>query len=190
MRIRVGEIREQDMWDEVRQGLENLVRGVLPQGYFPGVSPDSEPFREWARNFIRNTNHIEWFCHDIGRFQSWLENFIERIRQWENEHPNPVLNSNDVLLLLQRILMLRSLINEDLLLEQNYQNLKIENAIQHYKLITVCFLVMGGSSVVLPLLMLLLPSLKNAFIISWLGFLCFLISSITTVWYLIKSATQ
>jgi len=156
MRAQAEGMKTHDIWDRVRAGLENLVKGVLPDGYFPEIRVDSESFREWAENFIEKTEHIEWFCHEYAGY-SWVNSLIEKMRAWEREHPNPVLKSQDVALLLHRIVLLRRLVYENLLLEQNYQNLKIENAVSHYKIIIAGFLVMAISSIATPLIMLLLP---------------------------------
>jgi len=70
MRVQIGEVNERDVWDNIRQGIEDFVRAILPNGHFPEISMDSETFREWGRNFIENTNHIEWFCHETDQYRS------------------------------------------------------------------------------------------------------------------------
>ena len=188
MRVRVGEVNERDIWDNIRQSIEDLVRAILPDGHFPEISMDSETFREWARNIIENTNHIEWFCHETDQYRSWYLNFLTKMVDWESTHPNPVLNSQTVALLIQRILTLRHEINEDLHLENRYQQLKIENAIQCYQFIIIGFVFMAVSSIVIPLLMLLTPHFEGIYIVSWLSLLIFLISSTSTIYFLLLSS--
>lgn len=112
------------------------------------------------------------------------------MREWEFKYPDPVLKSQDVALLLERIIMLRWLVNEDLLLEQDYQKLKIENAISQYKMIILGFLAMGFFSIFIPLLMLLLPPINGEYIVSLISFLCFILFSLLTMWILIESAKR
>lgn len=188
MRIQVGEVNEREIWDIIRQSIEDIVRAILPNGHFPEISEDSETFREWARNFIGDTNHIEWFCHEIDQYGSWYLNFLAKMIDWESTHPNPVLNSQTVALLIQRILMLRQIINEGLLLEGRYQQLKIQNAIQGYKSIIIGFSCMALSSIVIPLLMLLIAPFDWMYLVSWLSFSVFLISTILTMFFLLQSS--
>ncbi len=112
------------------------------------------------------------------------------MRDWENKYPNPVLKSREIVLLLERILNLRRLVEKDLLLERNYQNLKVENAISHYKIIITGFLIMGFFSIFIPLLMLLLPPIDHEDLIAWSSFVGFLLSSLLTMKVLMKSAMK
>jgi hypothetical protein len=156
MRVTVGEIKENEVWKKVAKALENLVRGILPEGSLPVLEKDSEPFRKWGRRFVDSTEHISWFTHDYAG-HSWAKSLIEYMQKWEEKHPNPVLRSQDVALLLDRIMILRLLVNQDLLFESDYQSLKIENAIGNYKAIVIGFGVMGFFSIIMPLLILLFP---------------------------------
>jgi len=187
MRVRVGEINERDIWVSIRQSIEDLVRAILPNGNFPEIGVDSETFREWARNFIGDTNHIEWFCHETDQYGSWYLNFLAKMIDWESTHPNPVLNSQTVALLIQRILTLRHEIKEDLRLENRYQQLKIENTIQGYQSIIIGCVFMAVSSIVIPLLVLLIPHFDWVYLVAWLSFLIFLISSTSTIYLLLQS---
>jgi uncharacterized protein YeaO (DUF488 family) len=156
MRVRVGEIKENEVWEKVTKALENLVQGILPEGSLPVLEKDSEQFRKWATRFVDSTEHIRWFTHDYAD-HSWAKSLIEYMQEWEEKHPNPVLRSQDVALLLDRIMILRQLVTQDLLFESDYQSLKIENAIGNYKAIIIGFVVMGFSSILMPLMVLLFP---------------------------------
>lgn len=141
MRVNVGEIRQQDVWDGVRQSLEDLVRGVLPNGVLPdGNIVDSEAYREWVNNFVTSTNHIEWIDHEVDGY-SWLRSFIIKLREWEESQPNPVLRSQNVFLLIERIMTLRDMVVDEFYFEQNYQRLKIENALNHFYIIFFWFFI-------------------------------------------------
>lgn len=188
MRVRIGEVNEIDVWDNIRQSIEDLVRAILPNGNFPEISMNPEIFQEWARKFIGDTNHIEWFCHETDQFGSWYLNFLAKMIDWESTHPNPVLNSQTVALLIQRILTLRHEINEYLHLEYRYQQLQIDNAIQFYQFIIIGFVFMAVSSIVVPLLVLLLPHFDWIYLVSWLSLLIFLISSTSTIYFLLLSS--
>jgi len=183
-------VERSDIWDQVRTSLEDLVRGIIPDGYFPEISIDSIDFRNWANNFMSNTNHIEWFCHELGQNRSWFTRFMEKFESYERKRRNPVLNSQDVRLMIYKILELRDLINEDLILEQNYNTLKIENSFHHYNLIIIGFFIMAVSSIVVPLFMLLLNPNQYVTEISWISLMLFLLFSIFTMWLLITSTKK
>jgi len=189
MRADVEKMNARDVWNEIHKGLENLVKGILPNGYFPEIETISASFRNWEENFIRNTEHIEWLCHEYAGY-SWANSLIEKMIEWESRHPNPVLKSQDIALLIETIIKVRRLIYEDLLLEKNYRNLRIENAISHYRLIILGFLAMGFFSIFMPLLMLLLPPFTGEYIVSPIAFLCFILSSLLTMWLLMKSTRK
>ena len=165
MRVEVGEVKENEVWNHVRKGLEDLVKGVLPEGSFPETETDIQSLGKWAENFVRDTEHIEWFCHEYGGY-SWANSLVGKMREWEVEHFNHVLKSQDVALLLERLLLLRSLTNEALSLKRNHESLRIENAIGHYKSIIAGFLAMAFFSIFVPLMMLLFPPVGDSYIIS------------------------
>lgn len=187
MRVQAEKLDTHNIWNGVRKSLEDLVRGILPDGYFPEISPVSESFREWANAFIRNTEHIEWFYHEHNG-HSWVSGLIGRMIEWEEKYPNPVLKSRDLALLLERIMKLRRLIKEDSLWEQNYQRLKVQNAVGHYKIIITGFLTMGFFSIFIPLLMLLLPPFDGEYTVSVISFSCFILFSLLTIYMLVKTA--
>jgi len=203
MRANVRETNRSEIWDRVRESIENLVKGILPGGNFPNIEIDSDLFRKWGRDFIDDTEHIRWFTHEYGG-HSWARSFLEKMRIWETANPNPVLKSEDIASMLEKIIVMRRLVNEDLLLEENYKNLKTENAISHYKSIILAFLSMGFFSILVPLVILLFPPANSEYLIpigeylilvnvllvnliSLLGFLC---TSLIIMWLLIKAARK
>ena len=203
MRVQVGEIGANDVWNQVRDRLEDLVKGILPENSFPEIKVDSELFREWATNFVRHTEHIEWFCHDFAGY-SWAHSLVNKMREWEAQHPNPVLRSQETALLLERIRSLRRLVNKELIFERNYDSLKTENAIGHYKIIIASFLFMGLFSIVIPSLLLLFPPINNEYTV-WIGqhiltinvqhvslasFLCFVFCALLIIWLLMKTVKK
>jgi len=203
MRVEVGITEQNEVWNEVRKGLENLVRGILPYGVLPPLEKDSELFRKWAKKFVDDTEHIRWFTHDYAD-HSWAKSLIEYMREWETKYPNPVLKSQDVALLLDRIMILRQLVVKDLLLESDYQSVKIENAISNYKTIIGGFLVMGFLSIFMPLMILLYPP-DNGDYVTYIGcylvsinvqylsiviLTLFILSTILVMWILVRTARK
>jgi len=203
MLVQVGEINENDVWKQVRTGLEDLVRGILPDGSIPAVETDPESFKKWGEEFILDTQHIEWFCHELGE-SSWVKSLARKMVEWEARHPNTLLRSQDVFLMIERISVLRSLVSEALSHEQNYERLKIENAIGHYRLIIAGFVAMGFFSIFVPLMMLLFPPVGQLYMISVRGYdllvdaryvslaslICFLSLSLSIMWSLLKTAKK
>jgi hypothetical protein len=184
MRVNAGEIRQQDVWTGVTQSLEDLVRGVLPNGLYPEVSVDSQTYRTWATIFIKNTNHIEWIYHETDG-DSLFRTFIKKMIVWEMTHSNPVLTSNNIILLVGKIMNLRKRIIDELFFEQKYLRLKIENAINHFNIIIVGFLLMSVFSIVAPLLALFYNNFNiNLAGINLIGFIVF---TVLTIGLLIKS---
>jgi hypothetical protein len=203
MRVSVEGINRNEIWNKARKGIENLVKGVLPNGSFPTIEIDSDSFRKWGKDFVDDTEHIRWFTHEYGG-HSWARSFLEKMREWEIEYPNPVLRSEDIASMLEKIMVLRRLVNEDLLQEENYRNLKIENAINHYKIIISAFMAMSFFSIFVPLAILLFPPVNNEYLIQvgrnffainvlFIGlssFLGFLFASLLIIWLLIKAAQK
>jgi hypothetical protein len=199
MRVR-GAVTQTQIWDQARQSLEELVRGAVPpemigfpvvqiadSGYFTlKLEIISDTFRNGAKSFLKNTKDIDWFARDYAGY-SWARTFIEKMREWESANPNPVLRSQDVATLFERILTLRRLVPQVMHLETNYENLKIGNFISHYKIVLLGMLTMFVSSVFAPMILLftypemgmyqvtignysLSFGIDSIAIISWVGF--------------------
>jgi hypothetical protein len=167
MRVKVGKIKEDEVWNEVHEGLESFVRGIVPREalsfpaeYLPGgyLAPRfeivSDSFTKWATDFLKNTKDFEWFIREYAGF-SWAASFLTKMQEWETKHPNPVLKSQDVATLFERIMTLKRLVLNDFLLEKNYDCLRIDNFVAHYKAIVAGLLAMGFFSIFMPLIILL-----------------------------------
>lgn len=203
MRVQAGEVNVNDVWNEVRNRIEDLVRGILPEDSFPEIERDSEAFRQWARDFIDHTEHVEWFCHEFAG-DSWAESLINKMGEWEAQHPNPVLSSQEVALLLERIMELRHLVRKELLFEQSYNHLRMENAISNYKTIIVAFFSMGFFSILIPLMILLFPPVDDKYFVSigkynlpiivqhvsLVSLACFIFSAVLIIWLLMKTVRR
>lgn len=203
MRMETEGINVRDVWDRVRESLELLVQGILPNSALPALEVDSEEFRKWARKFVENTEHIRWFTH-LYAGHSWARSLIGYMRDWERNHPNPVLRSQDVALLLDRVMLLRRLVFDDLLLESDYLSLKIEHAIRDYKKIIAGFVIMGVSSIIMPLVILVFPTSDNSYVmhlgetilsinvqyISTILLAVFVASTIAVMWLIVRRAKE
>jgi hypothetical protein len=205
------------IWKQAMDSLEELVRGVIPteitgfpvekiadtEFFIPKIGVLSPELSKGLKNFLKNTKDIEWFTQDFNGY-SWAKTFIEKMREWESIYPNPVMNSQQVATLFEKIITLRRLTPQVFLLEKNYENLKIQNFISNYKLVLTGMLVMFATSVFAPLMLLFTYPQNGIYqftmstysisigldLLSFISFIGFIISTLLLVVPLFKTATH
>lgn len=113
------------------------------------------------------------------------------MREWEEEvWLRPVFRSEDVSSLFARLMSLRNLVEKGIGLERRYQSLKVESAISNYKLLKVNFISLGSVAILIPLVMVLIPPIKNEYIISLICLFFFIFLTTVTMMIILKSAKK
>jgi len=179
------------IWEDITIAFEKLFKNLLPRNFNISLS-NSENFQKWAEYFLRETYYIEIFDKEHKELNgfSWLKALLSKMKRFESDHSNPDLTSQNVSILLGRILELRNLTDECLDLEYNYQYLKIDKVVSDYKIVIFSFLMMGTCSIILPLIILLNPITLENSIIAYLNLVLFIVFTLLGIGILVRSANK
>lgn len=201
--IRIKKIKPSDLLDEVDKGLRDLIKGLLSgvpkiedrsslvswRDAFIELEKNRDLLIEWETDFLEKSKHIEFFCHRYGRY-SWADAFLNNMEEYIAQGHNAFYDPRQISVLFSRLLDLRSLATNNLLLEQSHKNLAVEKVVSHYRFVITGFAFMSVSSVIVPLIMILLAPSDLDYSVSWISFLVFAFSTVLTLWLLYKSATR